>query len=248
MPLPSPITLAGPINLSPLARLQGWWRRLTPHRQDRFAVLAPLAAVVLFLAAIVAAFGYLRLEEIEWEQEAVKRDVEYTQQRLRLRLLERQEQLMRIARELSNRELDTEEFQGRAEAIVNQYPELQGLTWIDARRRIKASFGTASLPISQMRVIGSTLKAGDTESTYSLARELQADLLLIDESDGRSAALARHLRITGTIGILQRAAEQDLLDLAEAFARIKETDFWISPKLLDAELERFREWEIDQNR
>ena len=50
-------------------------------------MLAPLAAVVLFLAAIVAAFGYLRLEEVEREQEAVRRDVEYTQQRLRLRLL-----------------------------------------------------------------------------------------------------------------------------------------------------------------
>jgi len=82
-----------------------------PQRQDRYAVLAPLAAVLLFLAAIVAAFMYLRLEEIDREQEAVKRDVEYTQQRLRLRLLERQEQLMRIAREVSNRELDAEEFQ-----------------------------------------------------------------------------------------------------------------------------------------
>ena len=61
-------------------------------------MLAPLAAVLLFLAAIVTAFGYLRLEEIDREQEAVKRDVEYTQQRLRLRLLERQEQLMRVGR------------------------------------------------------------------------------------------------------------------------------------------------------
>ena len=72
------------------SRVRSWWWRLAPHRQDRFAVLAPLAAVLLFLAAIVASFGYLRLEEIDREQEAVKRDVEYTQQRLRLRLLERQ--------------------------------------------------------------------------------------------------------------------------------------------------------------
>ena len=51
-----------------------------------------------------------------------------------------------------------------------------------------------------------------------------------------------------TIGILQRAAEQDLLDLAEAFARIKQTDFWISPRLLDAELERYREREMGRKR
>ena len=69
-------------------------------------MLAPLAAVVLFLAAIVSAFWYLRLEEMDREQEAVKRDVEYAQQRVRLRLLERQEQLMRIARDISNNEVD----------------------------------------------------------------------------------------------------------------------------------------------
>ena len=74
-----------------------WWRRQTPVHQDRFAMLAPVAAVLMFLAAIVSAFWYLRLEEMDREQEAVKRDVEYAQQRVRLRLLERQEQLMRIA-------------------------------------------------------------------------------------------------------------------------------------------------------
>ncbi|MDO9198934.1 MAG: PAS domain S-box protein, partial [Rhodoferax sp.] len=161
------------MNLPPVARLRRWWRHLAPQRQDRFAVLAPLAAVLLFLAAIVAAFGYLRLEEIDREQEAVKRDLEYTQQRLRLRLLERQEQLMDIARELSNRELDTDEFESRAETMVNQYPELQGLTWIDGNRAILASYGTASLSASQLRVVGSTLKPGETESTYSLAQELR---------------------------------------------------------------------------
>ena len=158
---------------TPVARFQSWWHQLAPHRQDRFAVLAPLAAVMLFLAAIVAAFAYLRLEEIDREQEAVQRDVEYTQQRLRLRLLERQEQIMRIGREVSNGELNIDQFQRRAEAMVNQYPELQSLTWIDERRRIKAIFSTASLTANQASLVGSTLKLGETESTYRLAQELQ---------------------------------------------------------------------------
>ena len=114
-------------------------------------MLAPLLAVALFFIAIVAAFGYLRAEEIDREQEAVQRDVEYTQQRLRLRLLERQEQLTRIAREVSNRELDVEDFRNRSAALVNQYPEMQGLAWIDERHRVKVGTGTAihAAPVSR---------------------------------------------------------------------------------------------------
>src|SRR5690606_6577753 len=50
-------------------RFRRWWRRQAPHRQDRFAMLGPLAAAsMLFLAAGAAAFSYLRLKEIEREQ------------------------------------------------------------------------------------------------------------------------------------------------------------------------------------
>jgi PAS domain S-box-containing protein len=136
-------------------------------------MLAPLAAVLLFLAAIVAAFGYLRLEEMDREQEAVKRDVEYAQQRVRLRLLERQEQLMRVARDISNGEVDGDEFTSRAEAMVIQYPELQALSWIDARRRIRASYAAPSLGSGQLRPAGGILRPGETENIYSLARDLQ---------------------------------------------------------------------------
>ncbi len=81
----------------------------------------------------------MRTEEVEREQESVRRDVEYAQQRMRLRLLERQEQLMRIARDASNREIDPIEFTSRAESLVSQFPELQTITWIDDRRRFKAA-------------------------------------------------------------------------------------------------------------
>jgi PAS domain S-box-containing protein len=158
---------------APASWWRRWWRRQSPGRQDRFAMLAPLAAVLLFLAAIVFAFWYLRLEEMDREQEAVRRDVEYAQQRVRLRLLERQEQIMRIARDISNKEVDPEDFMGRAESMVAQYPELQALTWIDDRRRIKASYAAPSLANNYLREAGTVLHPGETESTYSLARDLQ---------------------------------------------------------------------------
>ena len=169
-------------------------------------MLAPLAAVLLFLAAIIVAFAYLRLEEIDREQEAVRRDVEYTQQRLRLRLLERQEQLMQLGREMSNRELDTDDFQARAEAMISQHPELQGLSWIDERRRVKSSIGTASLSAVQLRTVGSTIKTGESDNSYSLARDLQQPIYTQrSESPDNTAMLQLHVPLsdrTRFLGVL----------------------------------------------
>ena len=150
-----------------------WWRKQSPSRQDRFITLGPLLAVVLFLAAVIAAFGYLRIEEIDREQQAVKRDVEYAQQRLRLRLLERQEQLMRIGRDISNKEVDPEEFISQAESLVNQYPELLAVSWIDSKRRVKVAYVSASANANQVRGAGQLLKPGETDGTYGLAQDLR---------------------------------------------------------------------------
>src|SRR3990167_998357 len=165
-PHPSPTAM---VVAAPARWWRKWWRGLSPTRQDRFAALAPLAAVLMFLAAIVAAFWYLRAEEAEREQEALRRDVEYAQQRVRLRLLERQEQLMRIARDLSNQELERTEFVSRAESLISQYPELQAITWIDERRRIRASHAAPTLASSELRIAGEVLKPGDTADTFGLA-------------------------------------------------------------------------------
>ncbi len=175
----------------PLALWRRWWRRQSPSRQDRFITLGPLLAVMLFLAAVVAAFGYLRIEEIDREQQAVTRDVEYAQQRLRLRLLERQEQLMRIGRDISNKEIDTEEFLSQAESLVNQYPELMAITWVDNKRRVKASYVSPSANASQLRVAGEQLKTGETDGTFGLARDLRQPVysrpLIGKENNGYNA-------------------------------------------------------------
>ena len=171
MPLISSSSSDAALNAAPLALWGRWWRRQTPARQDRFITLGPLFAVVLFLAAVIAAFGYLRIEEIDREQQALTRDVEYAQQRLRLRLLERQEQLMRIGRDVSNKEVDREEFIVQAEALVNQFPELMAVSWIDSKRRIKVAYVSPSA--SQLRTAGEPLKGDETVGTYDLTRDLR---------------------------------------------------------------------------
>ena len=152
---------------------RSWWRKQTPSRQDRFVTLGPLFAVVLFLAAVVAAFAYLRIEEIDREQEAVRRDVEYAQQRMRLRLLERQEQLMRLGRDVSNKEVNPEEFVSQAESLVSQFPELRAVSWVDSRRKIRVAYASPSAGFTLMRGPGEQLKGGETEGTYGLARDLR---------------------------------------------------------------------------
>ena len=170
-------------------RIKRWWLHLPSHRQDRFAMLAPVLAVLLFLAAIVSALSYLRLEEMDREQEAVRRDVEYTQQRLRLRLLERQEMLMRLARDISNRELDVNDFTQRAEEMVSLYPELERISWVNERRRVRTSVETANQPASQSRSSADFIKSPDTLATMALTEDLRQPVYAQQPAAPDTAAL-----------------------------------------------------------
>ncbi len=123
-----------------------WWRRQSAARQDRYATLGPLASVLLFLAAIISAFWYLRNEEFEREQEAVRRDTEVAQQQLRLRLIEDDEQLVRIARELVTRTIDRDAFLVQASTFTRERPETTNLIWLATSRAKVASYSGTSFP------------------------------------------------------------------------------------------------------
>ena len=76
-------------------------------------------------------------------------------------------------------------------------------------------------------------------AAISLALELGASALLIDEKAGRKVAAANGLEVIGTVGVLEEAAGRGLLDLEVAFERLKATDFRFPAKTLDHLLRDF---------
>ncbi len=152
-----------------------WWRRQSPTTQDRYATLGPLVSVLLFLAAIIAAFWYLRNEEIEREQESVKRDTEVVQQQIRIRLIENQEQLLRMAREIAIRAVSPDQFARQAGDFVRARPEVVGISWIQADANVRASRTALSLPMPNLSPEGVELDPRATGyDPVRSAREAQA--------------------------------------------------------------------------
>ena len=80
---------------------------------------------------------------------------------------------MRIARDISNRDLDVEEFRLRAESLVIQYPELAGLSWIDRPRRFRATYaiGQPCSPRSDHAGRRTCCGPAKLESIFVLARD-----------------------------------------------------------------------------
>lgn len=75
------------------------------------------------------------------------------------------------------------------------------------------------------------LDAGEREAIM-LSQEIGADFLLMDDWEGRQEAERRALTVTGTLGVLERAAEQGLLDLPTALARLETTNFYLPTNLV----------------
>lgn len=74
----------------------------------------------------------------------------------------------------------------------------------------------------------SHLDEGEREA-IQLAEALGADLILVDEKAARREAARRQLATSGTLGVLDRAAEKGLVNFSQAFQRLKQTSFRMSP-------------------
>lgn len=97
------------------------------------------------------------------------------------------------------------------------------------------------LSVQQVRQQDGTLAHLDPgeREVLTLAQELQADLLLLDERLGRQEARTRGFSIAGTLGLLDRAGPLQLIDVPTAVSRLRQTNFRVAPRLLNALLDRY---------
>lgn len=107
-------------------------------------------------------------------------------------------------------------------------------------RRWATSFpGWLEIVTPKQPLVLPCLDAGE-EAAIALAIEMSAYLVLIDDRAGRREALRRGLEVAGTLSILDDADEAGLLKFDEAVAKLKETSFRISQRVL-AEIMRKRQ-------
>jgi predicted nucleic acid-binding protein len=77
-------------------------------------------------------------------------------------------------------------------------------------------------------------------AAIELAASIKADLLLMDDRKGVSLARSKGFAVTGTLGVLELAAERGLLDLSDGLSRLKNTSFHWRQEIIDALLARHK--------
>ena len=158
---------------APTAIWRNWWRAQTPAKQDRVATFGPLIAVVLFLAAIVLSIGYLRIEEADREQETITRDLEYAQQRLRLHLLERREDLLSLARAVTRDKLQGAAFEDAARTLIAKAPDIETIALLGSDHIIDTSYTAQTAPFNRVRFQGERMSQGESRDAFQTLTALK---------------------------------------------------------------------------
>jgi predicted nucleic acid-binding protein len=83
------------------------------------------------------------------------------------------------------------------------------------------------------------LDSGERHAIH-LAQDEKADLLLMDERAGVGVARQRGLMVTGTLGVLLRAAERGLVNTDAALRALEATTFRSTPSLIEEVKRRAR--------
>jgi predicted nucleic acid-binding protein len=94
-------------------------------------------------------------------------------------------------------------------------------------------------PVGELDVtLAENLGMGERQA-ISLALEIHADVLLIDEQAGRRQAEERHIFVTGTLTVLLKASLRGYCDFSEKIKQLREYGFWVSAATVAFMLDRY---------
>jgi predicted nucleic acid-binding protein len=91
------------------------------------------------------------------------------------------------------------------------------------------------------------LDRGESEA-ISLAHDLKAEKLLIDEKRGRKVAKEMGFEIAGTLAVLEEAAVRELIDIDQVVTKLKATNYRATDKLYQSTIENVRVRKLAQER
>lgn len=114
---------------------------------------------------------------------------------------------LELLKELFGLVLICESFRDELQADGGVYPgsNVASLDWIEVRAAAN------QMLVDQLR---KTIHLGEAES-FVVALECQADLVLLDDADGRSAAQQCGLTVMGTLGVLIRAKRTGFIQVVK---------------------------------
>jgi len=84
---------------------------------------------------------------------------------------------------------------------------------------------------NELSSIAEELDLGE-RAAIALATRFRADLILVDETEGRAEATRRGFRVTGTLGVLHAAAAEELIDVGDVIDRLAATNVYVDQELL----------------
>jgi predicted nucleic acid-binding protein len=95
-----------------------------------------------------------------------------------------------------------------------------------------------AVPFEPLGVFVSPSLVPGGRAAIFLGLSLNADLILIDERRGANIARKNGFVTIGTLGVLDLAAERELIDLKDVITRLAQTNFRYRPDLIAALLRK----------